>query len=447
MAQNPDTRTPGEIIEGKYKILKLLSNSGGLSTVYLVEDVLTGREWALKEYRIKRDGDEKTQRFTIQKNIETEARYLQELRIRGIPFIRDVVSNDRIQMLVMEYFPGESLSQRKAREGALPEETVRLAAAQICDILKHLHNHKPQIIHRDIKPANIMIRDNMATLIDFGTLREYKDGLKRDQIGFGTEEYAPPEMSGRIKKQTDGRSDIFSLGVTIYELLTGTKRPQDIRIDIHGLIQEEMLEGSENPAREGLLRIAEKCTRKDPERRFQTVEELKHALAHADEITHDLQERSYRERIIQSIGFPALIISVLLSIASFIWRKQMDDILTKSFIIISVILAIGLLTFIVVTKILKKGEKRRVSGEFLSLTREYDKLLLDDDDELDKTSLLVKRTVPKRPTTLNMDPDTRALSEDEDQDERTILLKYRDQKISENRFQVKSREVKKARED
>ena len=438
-------RQPGELLGGKYRILRPLSK-GGLARVYLIEDITTGREWALKEYLI--DEADAESAFVAKKNIETEAKYLQALRIRGIPYIRDVVMEENF--LVMDFFQGENLYRKLRNNGPFPKEDVRYIAARICDILKELHNNRPQIVFQDIKPANIMLKDNEVTLVDFGTLREYRDDQMRDRYVLGTPEYMPPEMSGRIKRQTDGRSDIYSLGVTIFQLLTREK-PNEIRLLIHDRIKAEMerteeeSDGSpDDTMMEGLLRIAEKCTRKDPEDRFQTVEELKHALGHASEIAHEPQKRARRERIVTRSAVPALLLCTVLAASSIIWRKQMDDVTTKVLVILAALLALGILLFIFMTKISKRGEKKPVSTEYGKLVRDYDRMLADDDERLDRTNLLVKRP-QKKADSVKALPRTEK-EEAEENDEQTVLLKYKDQKTN-TRVQIKNREIKKATEE
>ena len=120
--------------------------------------------------------------------------------------------------------------------------------------------HSAGIIHRDIKPSNIMLtNDGIIKLIDFDASRIYKSYRKKDTRNIGTDGYAPPEQYGFA--QTDERSDIFAIGVVMFELLTGGKSI------------------SELPAYNGLLKpVIEKCTRLAPEERYSTVDELKKAL-------------------------------------------------------------------------------------------------------------------------------------------------------------------------
>ena len=123
--------------------------------------------------------------------------------------------------LVMEFVDGQTLDKHQdAAGGIVPERTVVGWTIQLCDVLAYLHAQKPPIIFRDLKPSNIMLTQaGVIKLIDFGIARTYKTGKQRDTAAMGSENYAPPEQWG--KEQTDERSDVYTLGATMYHLLTG----------------------------------------------------------------------------------------------------------------------------------------------------------------------------------------------------------------------------------
>ena len=149
-------------------------------------------------------------------------------------------------IIVEEFIQGESLHERK---NFLSESQARGILLQMCDGLKELHEQK--IIHRDIKPSNLILQGERIRLIDFDAARIFKEGKEADTHRLGTKGYAPPEQYG--EGQTDPRSDIYSLGVTMKELV-GTD------------------------CGERLKTILNKCTEYDPKNRFQSVDELKDAL-------------------------------------------------------------------------------------------------------------------------------------------------------------------------
>ena len=122
----------------------------------------------------------------------------------------------------MDFIEGETLEEylQKTRDGCLPLHTVLDIAIQLCTVLDYLHTRQPAIIFRDVKPANIMRTPRgHLYLIDFGTARHLKPGQARDTIALGSPGYAAPEQYG--KAQTTQQSDIYSLGVTLHQLLTG----------------------------------------------------------------------------------------------------------------------------------------------------------------------------------------------------------------------------------
>lgn len=152
-------------------------------------------------------------------------------------------------VIVEEFIQGENLLERLEQKNFLSESEAQEILLQMCDGLKELHAQK--IIHRDIKPSNMIMQDGRIRLIDFDAARIFKDGKESDTKLLGTKGYAPPEQFG--SGQTDPRSDIYSLGVTIKKLLGG------------------------NCGRR-LKKILDKCTELDPKNRFQSVDELKLAL-------------------------------------------------------------------------------------------------------------------------------------------------------------------------
>ena len=207
----------GAIIDGKYEILKQIG-MGGMSTVYLAMDQHLNKQWAVKEIRLR--ADDRESRVIIQSLI-AEANLMKKLDHPALPRIVDIIDSRDTIYVIMDYIEGEPLSRILEREGPQPEEDVLEWARQLCDVLSYLHTRKPPVIYRDMKPGNIMIRpDGNIRLIDFGIAREYKEGKTSDTVALGTKGYAAPEQFGG-QGQTDARTDIYSLGVTLYQALTG----------------------------------------------------------------------------------------------------------------------------------------------------------------------------------------------------------------------------------
>ena len=204
----------GTVIEGKYEILKEIGR-GGMSVVYLANDTHLNRNWAVKEVRKKGNG--KNDEIVVN-SLLAEANMVKRLDHPALPRIVDIIDNGSTIYIVMDFIEGESLDKILNEYGAQPEDKVIEWAMQICDVLSYLHSQKPPIIYRDMKPANLMLKPNgNISIIDFGIAREYKEQNLADTTVLGTKGYAPPEQ---YSGQTDPRSDIFALGMTMHHLLT-----------------------------------------------------------------------------------------------------------------------------------------------------------------------------------------------------------------------------------
>ncbi len=155
-------------------------------------------------------------------NFKREALLLAGLTHPNLPSIYDHFSEAGRWYLVMDFIEGETLEERlnKEPEGRLSVEEAQRIGIQLCTVLGYLHGRQPPIIFRDLKPANIMMTpDGHLYLIDFGIARHFKPGQAKDTIAFGSPGYAAPEQYG--KAQTTARSDIYSLGANLHQLLTG----------------------------------------------------------------------------------------------------------------------------------------------------------------------------------------------------------------------------------
>ncbi len=206
-------------LSGRYLIVKRLGK-GGMGAVYQATDTrIGGKVWAIKEMSdaaLLDPADKQQARDAFQR----EAQMLALLDHVNLPKVNDFFTEGGKLYLVMDFIDGQTLQALlEARPDPFPEAQALEWAGQLCEVLDYLHRCTPPIIFRDLKPGNIMLdKSQRVKLIDFGVARLFKTGQTRDTANFGTAGYAPPEQYG--KGQTDARSDIYALGVTLHELLT-----------------------------------------------------------------------------------------------------------------------------------------------------------------------------------------------------------------------------------
>ena len=269
----------GAILNRRFRVLRSLGE-GGMGSVYEVADLAQpGRVWALKLLLDDPSASAEDSAWARDR-FKAEVALLKQLHHPRIPAFEADFTHQTPCYFVMEYIPGETLEQRLDRvKGPLPEYEVLQWMIDICDVLAYLHDQKPPIIIRDLKPGNIIISPSInspageARLIDFGIARTYKAGKATNTDNVGTAVYASPEHHGR--GQTDARSDIYSLGVTMVHLLTG-KEPVPMSIYTPGELRGR-------PPRKPLFseateRILIKATSLDPNKRYQSARELRDAL-------------------------------------------------------------------------------------------------------------------------------------------------------------------------
>lgn len=259
----------GEVLHDRYEILNLIGK-GGMSTVYLVRDLATNMTLAIKDVERTSKGNNQV----FEQSLSAEGRMLMQLSNPHLPRIHEVIENETNFMLVMDYIEGESLDKLVAREGSQTMDKVLDWGIQICDVFHYLHNQPTPIIYRDMKPANVMLQpDGQLKMIDFGTARTEKVGIamQADTVCIGTAGFAAPEQFGGIGQST-ARTDIFCLGATLYNLITGHS-PCDRPTGILPL-------GQWNPTLTDcpLEEVIRKCTRNDPNERYQSALELREDL-------------------------------------------------------------------------------------------------------------------------------------------------------------------------
>lgn len=262
----------GQLIDGKYEILAQVGK-GGMSKVFLAMDRRLNKQWAVKE--IQKHGRDENNEVFVQSAI-AEANLIKQFDHPHIVRIVDIIENENVIDIIEDYVEGRTLKEIMDDEGPQDQAKVVDWAKQICSALEYLHTRPKPIIYRDMKPDNVMLRPNEGVgdvkIIDFGIAREYKEKNLADTVCLGTRGYAAPEQFGG-QGQTDARTDIYCLGVTLYSLLTG-QNPAEPPYEIRPIRQW-------NPAlSSGLEAIILKCTQPDPNQRYQSCAELMYALKH-----------------------------------------------------------------------------------------------------------------------------------------------------------------------
>ncbi len=210
---------PSYLLHSRYNIVSQVGTSG-FGAVYKAKDTLfSHRLVAIKE--MNQDGLSSRELAEPTTAFEREALLLSDLTHPNLPRIHDHFSEHGRSYVVMDYIAGDTLEDYLDTViQRLPVEMVLEIGIQLSTVLDYLHNHQPPIIFRDVKPANIMrTADNHVYLIDFGIARHFKPGKAKDTIPLGSKGYAAPEQYG--KAQTTPQTDIYGLGATLHELLTG----------------------------------------------------------------------------------------------------------------------------------------------------------------------------------------------------------------------------------
>ncbi len=257
------------LLHKRYRILENLGQ-GGMGSIYRAVDESLGMEVAVKENLFTTE--EYARQFRL------EAVILANLRHPNLPRVSDhFVFAGEGQYLVMDFIEGEDMRQRMERIGVLPEDEVIQIGAAICDALSYLHTRKPPVLHRDIKPGNVKISpDGHIFLVDFG-LAKVIQGNQATTTGARamTPGYSPPEQYGTAR--TDVRTDIYSLGATLYAGLTGII-PEDGLARAMDNAQLTPLRKRNPDISRRLAAVIEKAMEVDPSDRYQTADAFRSAL-------------------------------------------------------------------------------------------------------------------------------------------------------------------------
>ncbi|TCT13108.1 serine/threonine-protein kinase [Natranaerovirga pectinivora] len=255
------------LLFNKYEVVRKIGQ-GGMSEVFLVRNINLGNFWAVKVIN-KANGE----RF----GLLTEPHILKELNHPAIPKVVDIEEDGKSFYIIEEFIDGEQLNTFREQNADMKEELILDFVIQLCEVLEYLHSHKPYpIIYKDLKPENILVtKDNKLKLIDFGIAQTE---LRKESVSLGTKGYASPEQY-RVE-DVDERSDIYSLGMTLFYLVTGIhgKYVKDDLPSIHGFSKE-------------LIGIIHKCTRAVPQERYQDIKKLKKEFLriYKREKTHSIQ--------------------------------------------------------------------------------------------------------------------------------------------------------------
>jgi len=319
--------TTGSTFAGRYQIIEELGK-GGMGKVYKVLDTKIKEKVALKLLKSEIASDKKTiERFS------NELKFARKIRHENVCQMYDLNEEKGIHYITMEYVSGDDLKSMIRMMGQLSPGQVISIAKQVCDGLAEAH--KLGVIHRDLKPQNVMLdKEGNARIMDFGIARSLKaKGITGAGVMIGTPEYMSPEQVEG--KDVDQRSDIYSLGVILYEMVTG-------RVPFEGdtpftIGVKHKSETPEDPKKfntqlpEDLSQVIMRCLEKDRENRYQSAGEVRSELTNIEKgiptterVVPERKPSTARE-ITVTIGLkrllvPALVVVAVIIAAVVIWQ-------------------------------------------------------------------------------------------------------------------------------
>src|SRR5437870_4198164 len=274
----PKSLAAGKVLNSRYEIVRRIGG-GGMGAVYLAKDRNLGDAPRAVKEMIESHLDD-TQHEKAIADFKRESLLLTSLEHPSIPTVYDYFYDDNSERfyLVMKFIPGSDLSSRLRNSpgGRIDEPTVTEWGIQVADVLEYLHTRPQPIIYRDLKPANLMIdtNNNRIMLIDFGIAR-WVNKKEKGVTAVGTMGYAPPEL---FSVQADPRVDIYSLGATMFHLLTGSD-PQDNPLLIFDFAKNPRPRQINPALSSEIERMLIRAVEYKPEHRFQSGAELRDALA------------------------------------------------------------------------------------------------------------------------------------------------------------------------
>ncbi|GEM_PF-381274 len=260
---------PGQILNNRYRIAKQIGK-GGFGAVYRAWDMRMNGSCVVKENL--------DTSLEARNQFEREAQILFKLRHPGLPVVFDYFSEpDQGLYLVMDFVEGKNLEEiQQDSGGAINEADAVNWISQVCEALEYLHGYNPPVIHRDIKPQNIIITPaGKAMLVDFGVAKLYQ-AQQKTTIGARaiTPGYSPPEQY--LQTGTDARSDIYSLGATLYTLLSGQVPPESVALSLgESLPSIRDINAKVNPVLEAVVK---KAMAPQKNARYATASEMRSAL-------------------------------------------------------------------------------------------------------------------------------------------------------------------------
>ncbi len=260
-------RLPGKI--GKYKVVSQVA-TGGMGAVYKAEHPTLDRYVIIKKLTLRGDA-------AIRKRFQREAQLMMDFKSDYIVDVYDHFREGAYYHIVLEYVDGVSLDELLRRERYLPEEIALLILRDTCRALAYAH--KRGVVHRDIKPGNILLANTgQVKLVDFGVAsihEDVHDSLTKEGTTLGTPAYMPPEQF-HSTHSVDKRADVYSIGVMLYEMLTGKKPfPGSMTAEAIRLVQYGKYTSPRkvNPKISRFsARLIRRCMRVKRERRYQTLE-------------------------------------------------------------------------------------------------------------------------------------------------------------------------------
>lgn len=266
--EQPADKYNGKTIDGKYEVLKLIGRGGAFDT-YLATDMRLNLMWVVKVSRSNRTDDTEL--------IQNQINILKQLDHPMIPRFANAYMTNGKAIIVQEYVAGTTLEDIVNEYGGQSVEHVVDWIGQICNVMGYLHMQSPMFIYRDVKPANFILEPSgRIRVVDFDIIRSYKPGRIEDTVNLGTKGYAAPEQFGG-RGQTDPRTDVYGIGVTMYRLLTGAD-VQERNIILNPITLDEPGIPS------GLAYIINKCTQFNPRERYNSCDELLNDLVRYNEL-------------------------------------------------------------------------------------------------------------------------------------------------------------------
>jgi len=274
----PKALTAGKVLNNRYEVVRRIGG-GGMGAVYLAKDRNLGDAPRAVKEMIESHIDDSQHEKAIA-DFKRESLLLTELEHPSIPTVYDYFYDDASERfyLVMKFIPGSDLASRLRASpgGRIDELSVTEWGIQVADVLHYLHTRPQAIIYRDLKPANLMLDSNVnrIMLIDFGIAR-WVNKKEKGVTAVGTMGYAPPEL---FSGQADPRVDIYSLGATMFHLVTGSD-PQDNPLLIFDFTKNPRPRQINPALSSEMERLLVRAVEYKPEHRFQSGAEMRDALA------------------------------------------------------------------------------------------------------------------------------------------------------------------------